>query len=88
MKKLQKQPDWNNQSISLLGKEIEFVPIQYNDKLSDDIDKMEYYLRRGNKYYFRNMFTSIMIESKDLKTFPLKYGQKITIDIQVNTKFD
>lgn len=88
MKKLQKQPDWNNPSISLLGKEIEFVPIQYNDKLSDDIDKMEYYYRRGNKYYFRNMFTSMMIESKDLKTIPLKYGQKITIDIQVKTKFD
>lgn len=65
--------------IMLGGKEIEINPIEYKPKQI----KFQFYLRRGNKYFFRNMFDRFAIELPDDEKPPLIYGQEYDITFNV-----
>ena len=69
--------------IILYGEEIEMTPIQYNELKKENYTEMEYYHRKGNRYYFRNkMGIKIMICSYCDFYDDIKYGEVIDLSIK------
>lgn len=69
--------------LTVNGEEIPVVPLEYEEKIEP---RWEFYLRRGNRYYFRSYNAKLVIESiedglvKDLCNETLKYGEKYDLD--------
>lgn len=91
------QHNWNNVKVDLKGKEIDNKSIFYtqeefqtllfetpNGVKMNRIPSMEFYLKRKNKYYFKNQFGArFFIETDEM--LPFKKGDKF--NIAVNSEF-
>lgn len=86
--------NWNDVEVHLHGKKIESNSITYtqeefqtllfetqNGVKMERIPSMEFYLKRKNKYYFKNSFgAKFLIESDEI--LPFKKGDKFNINIE------
>ena len=45
-------------------------------------NEYEFYLRRGNNYYFRNIYSKMVIEHEALNAVDLKKGLKVKINVE------
>lgn len=68
--------DWKDVSVDIKGESIDATPLENVVYTAP----YEYYMRRGNKYYFRNRYRKITITSDE--PLPLIRGQVVD-DIQI-----
>lgn len=70
--------NWNNVKLVLGNKEIPLPePVKYEEERLGI--QYEFYYRRGDTYYFRNMLNKLIITSKELSCLNFKKGQKLHI---------
>ena len=86
--------NWNDVEVHLHGKKIDSNSITYtqeefqtllfqtqNGVKMERIPSMEFYLKRKNKYYFKNSFgAKFFVESEEI--LPFKKGDKFNINIE------
>lgn len=65
-----------------IGKEKIATLKSYNIDLPKPTVFMEYYMKRGNKMYFRSSFGKMIVESST-KYEGLKYGDKVNIEYEL-----
>lgn len=55
-----------------------------NPKITPEFPTYEYYMRRGCNYFFRSENKRMVVTMKE-PNLRLKYGQKIVLDITLNS---
>ena len=49
----------------------------------DDLAGWQFYMRRGNRHYFRNGYFRIVVTARELKDMPIKYGELVNIKFEL-----
>jgi hypothetical protein len=63
----------------VVGSLIEFNPSENEVTTKESINEFTFYLKRGEKHYFKGVYGKMMIEHRALSSADLKKGQKVII---------